>query len=654
MERYQGYAATAAGVRSNGALVTVYLASDGISLAQLYSDNLATPTPLANPFAADAAGFFAFYAKNGRYNVRTSAGTPAISPAITFGDNLLADPFDTVAGQLPGQVIDVRAYGALCDGVTDDTAAIRAALAALNTTAGGVLLLPASSTILISDFLQFQAANVEIRGGGPASTILQQTVGNQDVFRCAFGGCSVRDLGITRSVADVSGAACTLTAGADDFLIERVGVTAIGRVLSATTALRLRARHSSFQAPATGGTALTLASSTDALLEDLAILGFDQTLALSAASHRFIGSAWHVEASPAHTGTGFVLANSNDVTLERIIVAGADGFNAGLTATTCDRLRLAGWRYLTPPTAHDVLSLVSCASPRIVDWEVAALPINVGALNFCELTSCSDAEIRDIAGSGGNAFLGATGCQALKLLDCTWLGSASNVVVLTTGSTHWTIAGNYFSGNGQGVTALLDCDYGHAEGNHFLGSTGAFGFGIELFGAKFCEVCDNHCNDNIKYGINIENSGVGDTNFPSYNLIKGNSCSGNGLDGISVQNAYGVSLHSNYCVNNGRNGLLLSATSDCDMTANIARNNAVTDATAVGIAVLAGLRTKIVGNTATRRAATGLTLGSQNYGIFIDVASATGLIDGNLASGNVTANLQNNSASMLSGTNQTT
>jgi hypothetical protein len=51
-----------------GATVLV-MKSDG-TLASIYSDNLPTPTPLANPLVTDNLGFFSFYAPNGRYTFR--------------------------------------------------------------------------------------------------------------------------------------------------------------------------------------------------------------------------------------------------------------------------------------------------------------------------------------------------------------------------------------------------------------------------------------------------------------------------------------------------------------------------------------------------------------------------------------------------------
>lgn len=138
MERFFGYARLlATGAPAPLAALTVYNKGTLVP-ATIYDDNLFPPTPKANPFAADADGFFYFYAVNGRYDVRFSAGG-IVSP-YTWGDVNLLDTY-------PLDWINVKApeYGALGNGTTDDTVAIQAALnvaTALGTT-GKVVYFPA-------------------------------------------------------------------------------------------------------------------------------------------------------------------------------------------------------------------------------------------------------------------------------------------------------------------------------------------------------------------------------------------------------------------------------------------------------------------------------------------------------------------------------
>jgi hypothetical protein len=66
-----------------GCQVNVYFTGTLIP-ATLYSDDLPTPTPLANPFSADANGYWFFYAASGRYDV-TLSGAGYINP-FTLAD----------------------------------------------------------------------------------------------------------------------------------------------------------------------------------------------------------------------------------------------------------------------------------------------------------------------------------------------------------------------------------------------------------------------------------------------------------------------------------------------------------------------------------------------------------------------------------------
>lgn len=653
MQRYIGYSATTAGVRSALATVTVVLASDGVTQPQLYSTNdLANPTPLNNPFLADASGLFAFYARNGRYTVSVSAGTPVISPAIAFSDILLYDPLDEPPGTLLGQIIDVRAYGARCDNVTDDTAAVRAALAAMTT--GGVLLFPANTTTLISDFISPAAANTVIMGGGPGCVIAQTTAA--DLIRCAFSGCSVNNLTLTRTVIGPLGSAFNLTAGADDFHIVDVVVTAIPTVVSGTSVARLRMQRCRMTAPAAGGTAFLLSGCTGGNCADLTILGFDLPLNLFASSHKFLGRDWYVEASTAHTGTGFVLTNSDDCTLDSITVAGADGFNAGVVGTTCNRLTLTGWRYLTPPTANDVVKLTGCNTATVWDWKVAALPTNIVAMNFLELNpgntaGCDDAQIGNIRGSGGNSFLGVTNCQRIDVDGCDWSLSASNAIVIVRTSNYYRIHGCSFTTCGSGI-AIGDgtnagdtCLYGLIEQNSISGCSLTFGTAVAVLGCKFGTIRNNMFVNNTWDGINIENDAT--PNYPNFWQVSDNYCSLNGHDGIYIQQAWEALVDTNVCIGNGRNGIVLVQSSDCTIAGNTATDNGQTVANSSGIGITQSggngcIRPVVVGNTASARlSAQGLAnSANQVYGIYIDSTTAGGIVDGNLCHGNITANIQ--------------
>jgi hypothetical protein len=114
--------------------ITVYLTGTN-TLATIYSDDLQpNPTPKANPFTADATGYWFFYAV-GRYDIRYTNG--GISGSFTHGDVFLGGP--------PAGYADLRTFGAKCDGSTNVDPAVTAALAANYTR----LYLPANCTWLL-------------------------------------------------------------------------------------------------------------------------------------------------------------------------------------------------------------------------------------------------------------------------------------------------------------------------------------------------------------------------------------------------------------------------------------------------------------------------------------------------------------------------
>lgn len=649
MQRFSTYAATQAGVRSPNALITVVLASDGVSLATLFSTNdPTTPTPLANPFHADVNGFYGFYARNGRYTVQESAGDVPISPAISFADQLLYDPFDQPVAQLPGNVIDIRAYGAKCDGVTDDTAAFRAALTALAAPNGGTLLLPANATILVSSFVEILSPNVEIRGGGH-STIVAQSVGSADLFRVhSNAGCVLRDFDITNQDAWVSGSAVLGAADADDLLLENVAITNYGDNLNLTSCTRPKIVQCSIVGANSGGQGFTFTGVTNWLIRDCSVFGLDTIINATAGSNNGLVDGLYGEASTNHVGSAFVVSASTGCRYRAITIAGADGFGGGfLISTNSHQTSIESLAWLTTPVTGAPINANGSNNLRVSSSFLSAIATGRDAI---DLTNCTAAEIVGVSGTGALSFVNATTSPDLRIDDCYWTGAATNVVSLT-GCTYWKIVDSSFESNFSGVTATQDSLYGLMDASQSIANTGTFAVGVELLGAKFCTIRASTFTGNNN-GIHLENSDG--ATFPDFNQILGNYCYNNRQDGIYTQNHNMNAFVGNYCIGNGRHGIVINSGQQIDIEGNTCNCNGQTDATGCGIAVDTTSRPKIVGNSCHRQSHSGQTLGSQKYGILVTVASTTGIIDGNMVSGNVTANLQNNSGSMVVGSNQAT
>jgi hypothetical protein len=170
---------TSSGAAASDATTTtkgiVQLAGDlsGTAIAPL----LATITTASTVGSASLIPVITYDAKGRITSTTTVANTSSVADATTTSKGIVQ-----LAGGLAGagstaalpvlagvqKVFNVRDYGAKGDGVTDDTAAINAAITAA-TTAGGRVYLP-SSTYIFSAVLNL-VTNVYIIGDGPSSIL---------------------------------------------------------------------------------------------------------------------------------------------------------------------------------------------------------------------------------------------------------------------------------------------------------------------------------------------------------------------------------------------------------------------------------------------------------------------------------------------------
>lgn len=155
------------GAPAPGATVTVY-DTGTLNLSTIYSDNVSTPK--ANPFVSDANGYWFFYGAE-RYDVQVSG---AGITTYTQGD----------VPAIPDNIrwANVKSFGAVGDGTTNDATAIQNALASLPST-GGVIYFP-PGTYLISSFINADSkTNIRFTGAGRSSILKTTTVIN--TIRCS-------------------------------------------------------------------------------------------------------------------------------------------------------------------------------------------------------------------------------------------------------------------------------------------------------------------------------------------------------------------------------------------------------------------------------------------------------------------------------------
>jgi len=163
MQKYQNAIQDVHGNAVASATVTVYLYGT-LTPAVIYSDNGLTVIP-SSQVTTDSDGQFYFYADNGRYTLSVMATGFAQEQ---FSDVSLFDQAD--AG-----IASVKDYGAVGDGVTDDTAAINAAIAALNALSFDALLFPAGRYIISSALTTITRSRVAVYGQGPRQSFIKQT-----------------------------------------------------------------------------------------------------------------------------------------------------------------------------------------------------------------------------------------------------------------------------------------------------------------------------------------------------------------------------------------------------------------------------------------------------------------------------------------------
>ncbi len=208
MERAFGYSRDlATGEPVPYAQVAVYNAGTS-NLATIYGDDLASPTPKANPFLADINGFFFFYGESGKYDLTLSGGTPdPIAVPYSWADVELGGAGEGIPGvayaslpsplqvgrlrrltdrekgtyqatgtlweSLSARVVDVKMFNAVGDGVADDTAAVTAAIAAASF--GGVVYFPPGTYNVAGPIVL--PAGIRVQGANRYQTTLQDTSG---------------------------------------------------------------------------------------------------------------------------------------------------------------------------------------------------------------------------------------------------------------------------------------------------------------------------------------------------------------------------------------------------------------------------------------------------------------------------------------------
>jgi len=121
-------------------------------------------------------------------------GTDGTHSDVTADSLIVKDPW-----------FDIRAYGAMVDGSTDDLTAVNAAIAAANLAGGGVVFFPTGTTVCSDQLTALSGNSVTLKGTGRYSSVLKYTGTDSPFIQLTSGACGIEDLRITYSNAGFSG-----------------------------------------------------------------------------------------------------------------------------------------------------------------------------------------------------------------------------------------------------------------------------------------------------------------------------------------------------------------------------------------------------------------------------------------------------------------
>ncbi len=132
--------------------------------------------------------------------------------------NQIGPTYDNLIGINGSVVVSVSQFGAKGDAVTDDTAAIQAAINSLPATGGRVYFQEVASAYLISAALNLAVGGISLEGPGNSGAYLFQGTHNADFVSVTAGNCEVRNIGFKCNAYGTSQKWCINAGAASDGL----------------------------------------------------------------------------------------------------------------------------------------------------------------------------------------------------------------------------------------------------------------------------------------------------------------------------------------------------------------------------------------------------------------------------------------------------
>lgn len=140
-----------------------------------------------------------------------TAADASIATVATFGTSGITSPITDKGGQL----YNVKAYGAVCDGSTDDTAAFTAAISAAGSAGGGIVYAPACASAYKITTIANGSNGVSIRGAGSNATSITSASAASTIIALngtyqTLGGVKITCTGATATAMQLSGSNNTI------------------------------------------------------------------------------------------------------------------------------------------------------------------------------------------------------------------------------------------------------------------------------------------------------------------------------------------------------------------------------------------------------------------------------------------------------------